>query len=113
MTRLGDRRQHPRFEVGSKLTATLDVLERIRVANIGPHGALLESAAPLPVGAEYGAHIVVADGHALSIRLRICRVSAIDGAAGPRYLVAVEFVPAAALDPSEGVAFGELDSPLV
>lgn len=89
--RLGDRRHHPRFEVGGKLSATLDVHERLRVVDIGAHGAAVESLAPLAVGAEYRAQLLV-DGEELTVRLRVCRAAEISESRPRRYHLGVEFL---------------------
>jgi hypothetical protein len=89
--RLGDRRQHPRFDVGGKLSATLDVRESVRIVDLGAHGALVESLAPLAVGAEYAARLLV-DGADFNVRLRVCRIAEVAEAPGRRFVVGVEFL---------------------
>jgi PilZ domain len=89
--RLGDRRQHPRFDVGGKLAATLDVREALPIADLGAHGALLESLAPLAIGAEYAARLQV-DGEDFTVRLRVCRVAEVSDARARRFVVGVEFL---------------------
>lgn len=109
--RLGDRRQHPRFDVGGKLAATLDVREALRIADLGAHGALLESLAPLAVGAEYAARLLV-DGEDFTVRLRVCRVADVSDARARRFFVGVEFLAVSepeALHRLTGYSGGEPD----
>jgi len=48
--RLADRRSVARFEIVGDLWASAEALETLRVCNMAPEGALIESATPLPVG---------------------------------------------------------------
>ena len=48
--RLADRRNATRFEIVGELWGSVQALEPLRVCNLAPEGALVESVAPLPVG---------------------------------------------------------------
>ena len=48
--RLADRRAAARFEIVGELWGSVQALEPLRVCNLAPEGALVESIAPLPVG---------------------------------------------------------------
>ena len=48
--RLAERRSATRFEIVGELWASAEALETLRVCNLAPEGALVESAIPLPVG---------------------------------------------------------------
>jgi len=48
--RLADRRLTTRFEILGELWGSLQALESLRICNLAPEGALVESFAPLPVG---------------------------------------------------------------
>ena len=48
--RLADRRAATRFEIVGELWGSVQTLEPLRVYNLTPEGALVESVAPLPVG---------------------------------------------------------------
>ena len=47
--RLAERRSVPRFEIVGELWASAEALETLRICNLAPEGALVESAIPLPV----------------------------------------------------------------
>ena len=48
--RLAERRSVARFEIVGELWASAEALETLKVCNLAPEGALVESAIPLPVG---------------------------------------------------------------
>jgi len=48
--RLADRRSVARFEIVGELWGSAEALETLKVCNLAPEGALIESATPLPVG---------------------------------------------------------------
>lgn len=48
--RLADRRSVTRFEIVGELWGSAEVLETLKVCNLAPEGALIESATPLAVG---------------------------------------------------------------
>ena len=48
--RLADRRSVTRFEIVGELWASAEALETLRICNLAPEGALVESLIPLPVG---------------------------------------------------------------
>ena len=48
--RLADRRSVTRFEIVGELWGSAEALEALKVCNLAPEGALIESATPLPVG---------------------------------------------------------------
>ena len=47
--RFGDRRTRPRFEILGPLWGTLETVEPLRLVNLSPGGALIESTLPLAV----------------------------------------------------------------
>jgi hypothetical protein len=92
--RSGDRRAHPRFEVNGRLTAVLELTEFLRVANLSANGALIESLAPLPVGSEHGAALLV-NGRRIRVRIRVCRVIEVPESVPRRYRLGVDFLSVA------------------
>ena len=48
--RLAERRSVTRFEIVGELWASAEALETLKICNLAPEGALVESAIPLPVG---------------------------------------------------------------
>jgi hypothetical protein len=48
--RLADRRSATRFEIVGELWGSVQAQESLRICNLAPEGALVESFAPLPVG---------------------------------------------------------------
>jgi hypothetical protein len=94
--RPGDRRRHQRFDVAGHMPGTLELRESLRIANLGASGALLESLAPMSIGAEYQAQLDL-EGQRVTVRLKVCRV--VEAAGRPRrHLVAVEFTSVEELD---------------
>jgi hypothetical protein len=55
--RLGDRREHVRFEVSGQLWASLETVDRAVVRNIGPGGALVEARLPPGIRTPRSAHV--------------------------------------------------------
>jgi hypothetical protein len=87
-----DRRRHQRYDIDGDLIATLTSAQMLRLANVGSHGALVETFAPLPVHSVYEGRLILA-GEEFDVRLRVLHIRAASEPA--RYLMGVEF-----LDPS-------------
>ena len=55
--RLGDRREHVRFEVSGQLWASLKTIDRAVLVNIGTGGALVEARLPPGIRTPRSAHV--------------------------------------------------------
>lgn len=90
--RIGDRRTQLRFAVvGMKSVSALSS-QMMRVLNVGANGALVESALPLPVNAEYRMQLVL-EGHVSEATVKIRRVAeAAWGSSALRYHIGLEFL---------------------
>jgi len=90
--RLADRRVATRFEIVGELWGSVLALEPLRVCNLAPGGALVESLAPLPVGSVQP--IRLAQGaQTAEVRAAVRHLSPVhqqDG--GQRYRVGLEFL---------------------
>lgn len=89
---LADRRRSTRFEIVGELWGSLQVLEPLRVCNLGREGALIESAAPLPVGSNQPVRLLRGT-EITEIRASVRHLSAVPGEGGGlRYRVGLEFL---------------------
>lgn len=90
--RLGDRRGRPRFELVGELWGTFETLVGMRLRNVGPGGALVQSDIPLPESSVH--HMKVScDGHQAVASVRIRHVRPLQGAErGEQYLIGLEFL---------------------
>jgi hypothetical protein len=92
-TRLGDRREHLRFEVAGQLWASVDFGEQVVLRNIATGGALIETSLPCVAKPIRAAQIAFHErGAELNVIVR--HVSPVTGSpdGGTRYLVGLEFV---------------------
>lgn len=90
--RLADRRTATRFEVLGELWGSIQAAEPLILRNLGREGALIESAAPLPVGSTHTIRLMRGTT-ATDVRAVVRHLSPVLQAAGPRrYLVGLEFV---------------------
>jgi hypothetical protein len=90
--RLVDRRVTARFEVVGELWGSVQALESLRICNLAPEGALVESVAPLPVGSVQPLRLVQDEG-TTEMRAAVRHLSPVhlpDG--GRRYRVGLEFL---------------------
>jgi hypothetical protein len=92
MRHLGDRREHPRFEVLGACWGAFGVNEPARVVNITPDGALLDTRRALPVESVQPVHLTV-DGLGATVECRVRHLTPVpsDGRQD-RYLIGFEFV---------------------
>jgi hypothetical protein len=90
--RLADRRSTTRFEIVGELWGSVQALEPLRVCNIAPEGALIESIAPLPVGSVQPLR-VIQGAQTTEIRAAVRHLSPVVlPGGGRRYLVGLEFL---------------------
>ena len=92
MRHSGDRREHPRFEVFGACWGAFGVNEPVRVVNITPDGALLDTRDAIPVESVQSVHLTV-DGLGATVEGRVRHLTPVpsDGRQG-RYLIGLEFV---------------------
>jgi len=90
--RLADRRNATRFEIVGELWGSVQALEPLRVCNLAPEGALIESIAPLPVGSVQPIRLVQGT-QTTELRAAVRHLSPVYLAGGGRrYLVGLEFL---------------------
>ena len=90
--RLADRRSTTRFEIVGELWGSVQALEPLRVCNIAPEGALIESIAPLPVGSVQPLRLIQGT-QTTEIRAAVRHLSPVVlPGGGRRYLVGLEFL---------------------
>ena len=90
--RLADRRMATRFEIVGDLWGSVQALEPLRVCNLAPEGALVESVAPLPVGSVQPLRVILGP-HTTEVRAVVRHLSPVylqEG--GRRYRVGLEFI---------------------
>jgi len=92
MRHLGDRREHPRFDVFGACWGAFAVSEPVRVVNITPDGALLDTRRALPVESVQSVHLAV-EGHEATVEGRVRHLTPVPSAElQKRYLIGLEFV---------------------
>jgi len=92
MRHLGDRREHPRFEIFGACWGAFGVNEPVRVVNITPDGALLDTRRALPVESVQSVHLTV-DGLGATVEGRVRHLTQVPANGGQeRYLIGLEFV---------------------
>ena len=90
--RLGDRREHLRFEVSGQLWASLDFGEHVIVRNLTTGGMLVETSLPPTVNPVRAAQIAFEDRNR-PITVIVRHVSPIrEALPGDRFLVGLEFI---------------------
>jgi PilZ domain len=92
--KIGDRRIRPRFDIVGDLWGTLETVLQMPLRNVSRGGALIHSHVPLP---SQSIHRLAfnADGHDISVPVRVSHVDAQTSADGKRtYLIGVEFLAA-------------------
>jgi len=90
--RLADRRTTTRFEIVGELWGSVQALEPLRVCNLAPEGALVESVAPLPVGSVQPIRLVNGSQTA-EVRAAVRHLSPVHLLGGERkYRVGLEFI---------------------
>jgi hypothetical protein len=90
--RLGDRREHTRFEVAGHLWAALSLGQRVVIRNIGTGGALLEAKLPPGLRTMRSGQIALRDGGA-DVIVSVRHVSPMTTVPGDdRVLLGVEFI---------------------
>jgi hypothetical protein len=81
-----------RFEVLGNLSGSVWATETLRVLNLGPRGALVEAALPLPDNTELSMRLVL-ESHVSDVKARIRRVTETGGDSTPlTYLIGLEFL---------------------
>jgi hypothetical protein len=92
MRHLGGRREHPRFEIFGACWGAFGVNEPVRVVNITPDGALLDTRRALPVESVQSVHLTV-DGLGATVEGRVRHLTPVPANEGQeRYLIGLEFV---------------------
>ncbi len=92
-TRLGDRREHLRFEVAGQLWASVDFGEQVVLRNIATGGALVETSLPCVSKPIRAAQIAFHErGAELNVIVRHVTPVTVSPDGGSRYLVGLEFV---------------------
>ena len=90
--RLGDRREHVRFDVSGQLWASLETLERAVLRNVGVGGALVEARLPPGIRTPRLANVAFGErGPDVNAIIRHVSPAAPDDESN-RYLVGLEFV---------------------
>ncbi|HEU4937139.1 MAG TPA: PilZ domain-containing protein [Vicinamibacterales bacterium] len=90
--KIGDRRIRPRFDIVGDLWGTLETVVQLPLRNVSRGGALIHSHVPLP---SQSVHRIAfsADGHDVSVPVRVSHVDAQTSADGERtYLIGIEFL---------------------
>jgi hypothetical protein len=92
MKPLGDRRVNARFEVFGAFWGALGVYEPVRVVNITPAGALIDTRLAVPVESVQSVHFAVS-GVVTTVEGRVRHLTRVESAGPqPRYLIGLEFV---------------------
>lgn len=90
--RLADRRSVTRFEIVGELWASAEALETLRVCNLAPEGALVETAVPLPVGSVQPIRMTQG-AQSLELRAAVRHLTPVYAAGSARrYRVGLEFL---------------------
>ena len=107
--RLGDRRSRPRFDIVGNLVGQVDAWQSLEVINLGPGGALVETALPLAPGIRLDARVSMAGGR-YQLRGQVNHSRPIDQES--RYRVGLEWIdgtpPGDELAAAAAAAGGEL-----
>lgn len=91
--RLGDRREHLRFEVAGQLWASVDLGERVVLRNLATGGALIETSLTSALKPIRAAQIALDEhGPELNVIVRHVSPTAASPTGDGRYLVGLEFV---------------------
>lgn len=90
--RLGDRREHVRFDVAGQLWASLELSEQVVLRNIGGGGALVEAKLPEAIRTARTAQIDLG-GRGREVNVIVRHVSPVTTAPeNERYLLGLEFI---------------------
>ena len=90
--RLADRRVAARFEILGELWGSVQALEPLRICDLAPEGALVESFAPLPVGSIQPIRLVQGT-QTTEVRAAVRHLSPVYlQGGGRRYRVGLEFL---------------------
>jgi hypothetical protein len=90
-SRLGDRREHLRFEVTGQLWGALDRCEHVSIVNISSAGALIEATLPSGLRSMRAAQMSLGEtGPHLNAVVR--HISPVEASETDRFLVGLEFV---------------------
>ena len=89
---LADRRVAARFEIVGELWGSVQALQPLRVCNLAPEGALVESPVPLPVGSVQPLRLVQG-AQSMDLRATVRHMSPVEYGGGvTRYRVGIEFL---------------------
>ncbi len=88
--RLGDRRTRRRFEIVGQLWGALETIESLRMRNVSPGGALLESRFALAVDSVHRVRLDI-EGQWCDVQARVRHVEQLQGPA-PRFMIGLEFL---------------------
>jgi hypothetical protein len=89
---LADRRVATRFEIVGELWGSVQALESMRLCNLTPEGALVESVVPLPVGSVHPIRLI-RGAEAMEVRAAVRHLSPVSLEGGNRcYRVGLEFL---------------------
>jgi hypothetical protein len=92
MRSLGDRRQHARYEVFGPCWGAFGINEPVRVMNITPEGALLDTRRAVPVESVQSVHLII-DGLGTTVEGRVRHSTPVRSERQQeRYLIGLEFV---------------------
>jgi hypothetical protein len=105
--RLGDRREHLRFEINGQLWASLDFDERVIVHNLTTGGMLVETSLTPALRPVRAAQVAFEERHPRTTVIVRHVSPASDALPGDRYLVGLEFVN---LSPSQQIDLERLVS---
>ena len=89
---LADRRMAPRFEIVGELWGSVQALQPLRICNLAPEGALVESLVPLAVDSVQPLRLIQG-AQSLDVRAAVRHASPVDYDGGVRrYRVGLEFL---------------------
>lgn len=89
---LADRRVAARFEIVGELWGSVQALQPLRICNLAPEGALVESLVPLPVDSVQPLRLIQG-AQSVDVRAAVRHMSPVDFEGGVRrYRVGLEFL---------------------
>lgn len=92
MKSLGDRRANARFEIFGAFWGAFGIHESVRLVNITPAGALVDTQVAAPVESVQSVHLTVG-GTVTAVDGRVRHLTPVpSGGPQPRYLIGLEFL---------------------